>query len=154
MQCKSTIVSSIIYPAMRHCIERKSWRQVWCRLIYGYRRGLVCWSFPWRTREKGGEIMDGNSDVKALADALWVYFQPKVLEMMQAGVSFYRAQVVAEAGEGGRTITVQKPMDSTRLALPFVPSAQELKVGDQALVLVFGSPSNAIVLGDGVLGNL
>lgn len=97
--------------------------------------------------------MDGNEQMKDLAEALWVYFQPKVLELLRGGVSFYRAQVVAEAGEG-KTITVQKPMDSTRLALPFVPSAQELKVGDQALVLVFGSQSNAIVLGNGLLSNL
>lgn len=97
-------------------------------------------------------MADNNQAMKDLADALWVYFEEKVLALMQKGVTFYRARVVSAPAEG--RIIVQKPMESTQLSLPYVPSAATLEAGGQATVLEFGSPSNAIVVGDGMLQNL
>ncbi len=96
--------------------------------------------------------MSSNDQMKDLADGLWTYFRPKVAEMLRSEVSFFRAQVTA-APSGG-AIGVRKPLEDTTLSLPYVPSAASLGVGDQALVLVFGNQSNAIVLGDGLLQNL
>lgn len=66
-------------------------------------------------------------------------------------LSFFRAAVV---GVSGSSLQVQRPMDSTVLTLPRVGSASGLTTGDQCIVLVLGSMSNAIVLGDGMLSNL
>lgn len=96
--------------------------------------------------------MDTNQQMQDLADGLWAYFRPKVAEMLRNEVSFFRAQVIT-APSGG-SVGVRKPMEDTTLSLPYVPSAASLSVGDQALVLVFGNQSNAIVLGNGTLSNL
>jgi hypothetical protein len=49
---------------------------------------------------------------------------------------------------------VQRPFDSTIYDLPYVNSASGLAAGDNCMVFVFGSMSNAIVVGDGRLSNL
>lgn len=97
-------------------------------------------------------ITNQDQDMKALADNLWTYFEPKIKTMLSSGVSYYRAKVTAAAAGG--TITVQRPFDQTELALPYVSSAEALAVGDQCTVMVFGSQSNAVVLGNGTLSNL
>lgn len=101
---------------------------------------------------KAMKVMNNNQEIKALADNLWVYFEPKIKAMLSSGVSFYRAQITAAAANN--RITVQRPFDDTEISLPYVSSAAELPVGSQVTVLVLGSPSNAIVLGSGTLGNL
>lgn len=98
------------------------------------------------------QMNDTNQEMKALADNLWTYFEPKIKAMLSSGVSFYRAQITAAAANG--RITIQRPFDETALSLPYVSSAAELPVGSQVTVLVLGSASNAIVLGDGTLSNL
>ena len=97
-------------------------------------------------------ITNQDQDMKDLADNLWTYFEPKVKSLLSFGVSYYRAQVTQAASNG--TITVQRPFDQTQLALPYVSSAEGLEVGSQVTVMVFGSQSNAIVLGNGTLSNL
>lgn len=51
-------------------------------------------------------------------------------------------------------ILVQRPFDDTVLSLRFVPSAGNLAVNTPCFVLICGSMSNAIVLGDAALQNL
>lgn len=100
--------------------------------------------------------MDENLEVRALADALWRYFKPRVEEMLGSYVSFYRAQVTA-APSGGK-ITVRRPFDDTALSLPYVGSMASAAVGTQVVVAVFGKQKgntmNSVVLGDGTLTNL
>ena len=97
-------------------------------------------------------ITNQDQNMKDLADNLRTYFEPKIKSMLSSGVSYYRAQVTAAAAGG--TITVQQPFDQAQIALPYVSSAEGLEVGSQVTVLVLGSPSNAIVLGNGTLSNL
>lgn len=75
------------------------------------------------------------------------YVQPRLTRM----VSFYRASVTAPAS-GGK-ITVQQPYNAPQQVL-CAGSAEGLAAGDQCVVLVFGDPSNAIVLSDGTLSTL
>lgn len=96
--------------------------------------------------------MTNNQEMKTLADNLWTYFEPKVKAMLSSSVSFYRAQITAAAANN--RITVQRPFDDTEISLSYVSSAAELPVGSQVTVLVLGSPSNAVVLGNGTLSNL
>lgn len=103
---------------------------------------------------------DGNNEMKALADNLWTYFEPKIKAMMASNVSYFRAQVTATEANG--KITIQRPFDDTEMALPFVPSLggsdssgnPVLQVGDQVTVLSMGSLSNSIIIGTGTLSNL
>lgn len=92
--------------------------------------------------------MNQNADMKLLADQLWKYFEPKVKKLMSSQVSFFRAEVTAAPADG--TITVQRPFDDP-ITLPYTTSAEFLAVGDQATVFVFGSLSNAVVMGNGTL---
>lgn len=84
-----------------------------------------------------------------LADYIWKkHIAPKMAKNLQ----FYRA-VVTNAASGGK-IKVQRPFDSQIVALPYVGSAAGLIAGNQCIVLVLGSQSNSIVIGDGTLSNL
>lgn len=96
--------------------------------------------------------MSNNEDMKALADALWVYFEPKLRAHTQNNLSYFRAEVVAAAADG--KITVRKPFDNTTMQLPYVSSAASLAVGAQCVVLQLGSASNCIVAGNGMLSGL
>ena len=104
------------------------------------------------SQKKTSPVTNPDQDMQVLADNLWSYFEPKIKSLLSSGVSYYRAQVT-QAASGG-TITVQRPFDQTQLALPYVSSAEGLEVGRQVTVLVLGSQSNAIVLGNGTLSNL
>lgn len=96
--------------------------------------------------------MSGNEDMKALADALWVYFEPRIKSLTQNNLSYFRAEVVSAAANG--KITVRKPFDDTTMQLPYVSSAASLKAGAQCVVLQLGSASNCIVAGNGMLSGL
>ena len=97
--------------------------------------------------------MNQTGSMKAFADNIGRYIYDKfVVPKMANKVSYYRAEVTA-AASGGK-ITVQRPFDSASLSLPYVSSAASLAVGDQCIVIVLGSASNAIILGDGRLSNL
>ena len=87
-----------------------------------------------------------------LADNIGKYVMEKYVKPYLAlNVSFFRAKVTG-AASGGK-ITIQRPFDDP-IALPYVGSAAGLTVGSQCVVLVLGSMSNAIILGDGKLSNL
>ena len=95
-----------------------------------------------------------NNDVemKAFADALWTYFQPKIQDLISSNVWFFRAQVT-KAASGGK-ITVKRPFDE-EIALPYVSSMASASVGSQVTVFVLGSSlTNAVILGNGTLSNL
>lgn len=97
--------------------------------------------------------MNQTGSMKAFADNIGRYIYDKfVAPKMANKVSYFRAEVTATAS-GGK-ITVQRPFDTTSYALPYVGSAAGLAVGDQCIVMVLGSASNAIILGDGRLSNL
>lgn len=100
--------------------------------------------------------MDENLEVRALADALWRYFKPKVDEMLGSCIRYYRAETTAAPSDG--KITVQRPFDDTVLSLPYVGSMSGTTAGKQVVVAVFGKQNsntmNSIVLGDGLLTNL
>ena len=91
-------------------------------------------------------------EMQTLADALWVYFEPKIRSMLSNGVSYYRAVVTNKAANG--KITVQRPFDDTPIQLKYVHSIGSIAEGDQCTVAVFGDDSNAIIIGDGELTNL
>lgn len=97
--------------------------------------------------------MELTREMMELADNIGRYVAEKFLQpKMQNSVSFFMGQVCS-APSGGM-MDVQKPFDTTIYSLPFVPSAAGLSVGDKCTVLVFGSMTNAIILGDGALNNL
>lgn len=96
---------------------------------------------------------DVNAQMRQFADNMAKYVKKTVVDpAMQGAVQFFRAQVV-DAPSGGM-IQVKKPFDSTIMNLPYVYSARNLAGGDECIVLVLGSYSNCIVLGDGMLSSL
>ena len=96
---------------------------------------------------------DLTGAMKALADNIGKYVLEKhVRPAMKSAVRYYRAEVVSTAS-GGK-IGVKRPFDSTILSLPYVSSAAGLSVGDQCVVLVFGSTVNSVIIGNGSLSNL
>lgn len=97
--------------------------------------------------------MNNNDQIKIIADQLAEYmwekhFMPKITTMLR----FFRAEVVKSASNG--KIQIKKPLDDTILSLPYVGSAAALSAGSQCTVLVLGSYSNSIIIGDGTLSNL
>ena len=96
--------------------------------------------------------MSEPNALRSLADNLWTYFRARLRDDQRDLVRYYRAQVVSPAS-GGK-IQIQRPLDPSVIALPYVSSAAGLAAGDQCTVLVLGSSSNAIILGDGTLSNL
>ena len=96
---------------------------------------------------------DFTEAMKTIADNIGKYvLENYVKPYNKSAVRFYRAEVVT-AASGGK-IGVKRPFDTTTLNLPYVTSAAGLAVGDQCVVLVFGSPVNSYVIGDGSLSNL
>ena len=93
----------------------------------------------------GGDKVTNNTEMQALADALWEYFQEKVERMTSSNVWYFRAQVTRSAS-GGK-ITVRRPFD-TDIALPYVSSMAS------AAVVLGSSLTNAVIIGDGTLSNL
>lgn len=93
--------------------------------------------------------MSDNADMKALADALWNYFLPKLRTVQTDAVRFFRAVVVDNPG--GNRLTVQRPFETTTMTLPCLNALASASVGQQVTVFVFGSLSNAMVMGTGSL---
>lgn len=87
--------------------------------------------------------------MKQLVDNLWRYFEPKIEKKMHSAIRYYRAEVTDNPG--GSRLTVQRPLD-TAVTIPCVDCMAGASVGDQVLVMVFGSGRNAnnsVVVGDG-----
>lgn len=98
-------------------------------------------------------MKDCSESMCEFADNLAEYIWNKhIAPKMSKNLQFYRA-VVTNAPSGGK-IKVQRPFDSQIVALPYVGSAAGLTAGEQCTVLMLGSQSNSIVIGDGKLSNL
>ncbi|MBQ1776842.1 MAG: hypothetical protein II266_04760 [Clostridia bacterium] len=96
--------------------------------------------------------MNENEAMQTMAEGIWQYLKPKIERMTARNVSYFRATVTAAAADG--KIAVRKPRENKDILLPYVTSAAGLAVGDQCTVLVFGSASNAFIVGDGTLSGL
>lgn len=93
-----------------------------------------------------------NESMQVLADQMADYMWNKHYGQKMSGVvRFYRAEV-KEAANNGK-IGIARPYETTTTYLPYVTSASGLAVGEQCVVLVFGSDSNAFIVGDGKLTN-
>lgn len=96
---------------------------------------------------------DVNAQMRQFADNMAKYVKKTVVDpAMEGAVRFFRAKVVA--GPSGGKIQVQKPFDSTVMNLPYASSVRNLTTDDECIVLVLGSYSNCVVVGDGMLSNL
>lgn len=94
-----------------------------------------------------------NQAMLEIAENLWNgYLKKRVQDMLTNQVSYFKAAVVSPISEG--KITVHRPFDDINLSLPCAGSAAALKAGDMCLVLVFGSMSNAYVIGSADLSTL
>ena len=91
--------------------------------------------------------MSEAEQMKVLADQIWYYFQPKVKDMLRTSVSYFRAQVVTNPGDG--TLEVKRPSDTTTMTLPCTSAVSGAAVDDQVIVFVLGDLSNAVVVSDG-----
>lgn len=96
--------------------------------------------------------MNDTENMKILADQLFLYMKPKIEAMMQSSVSYFRAQVVSNPGSN--TLEVQRAFDTTTMTLPCTTSISGAVAGDQVIVLVLGSLSNAVVISDGKMTTL
>jgi len=97
--------------------------------------------------------MELTREMKELADNIGRYVTERFLKpKLASSVSFFIGKVQTAPSAG--VVVVQRPFDSTSYSLPYVSSASSLSVGDKCMVFVFGSMSNAIVMGDGRLSNL
>ena len=97
--------------------------------------------------------MELTRELKEFADNIGRYVTEKFLKPKLANtVSYFIARVVTAPSAG--VVVVQRPFDTATLSLPYVSSASSLSVGDNCMVFVFGSMSNAIVMGDGKVSNL
>lgn len=93
-----------------------------------------------------------NEEMLKLANNLGEYIWAKCIKpRMENAVTFYRAKVTSAASSGKMGVT--QPF-SDEIQLPYVGSAATLTVGQQCVVVQFGSASNAVVLGDATLSNL
>ena len=97
--------------------------------------------------------MELTREMKELADNIGRYVMEKFLRPRLANSVSYFIGKVKTAPSGG-VVVVKRPFDSTDYTLPYVSSASGLSVGDNCMVFVFGSMSNAIVMGDGKVSNL
>jgi hypothetical protein len=88
-------------------------------------------------------------NMRVFADQLWKYMVPKLRKLFSSNVSYFRAQVVSNPGDG--TLVIQRPVETGTLTLPCVDSVAHAQPGQQVVALVMGSLSNAIVVGDGTL---
>ena len=94
----------------------------------------------------------GESQIREIADVLWEYILKKHLKSyLSDSVCYYRAEVTT--APANNMIGVTRPYDD-EVFVPYAGSASSLTVGAQCVVLVFGDPSNAIVLADGTLSTL
>lgn len=93
-----------------------------------------------------------NEEMLKFANNLGEYIWAKCIKpRMENAVTFYRAKVTTAARSGKMGVT--QPF-SDEIQLPYVGSAANLTVGQQCVVVQFGSASNAVVLGDATLSNL
>lgn len=93
--------------------------------------------------------MNDMENMRVFADQLWKYMVPKINAKLSSNVSYFRAQVVSNPGDG--TLVIQRPLENGTLTLPCTAAASNAQPGQQVVALVMGSLSNAVVVGDGML---
>ena len=91
--------------------------------------------------------MNDMEDMRVFADQLWKYMVPKLKSMFASNVSYFRAQVVSNPGDG--TLVVSRPLENGTLTLPCTTAMSGATTGQQVTVLVMGNLSNAVVVADG-----
>lgn len=97
--------------------------------------------------------MDENRDMKALAENLWSYYEPKIKEMIGPYMKMIRGTVTTRASGGVMGVTF--PFDNTELKLPYASSISGAALGATVWVACPAtSLSNGVVIGDGKLSNL
>lgn len=102
-------------------------------------------------------MSNNQKDIKELADNLWVYFKPKIAEMLSDKISFYRAYITTpfDNQTNPTTIGIKRPFDTQEIFLPFVDTMKQAEINSQVTVMVFGKNNvNAIIIGDGSLSNI
>lgn len=78
-----------------------------------------------------------------LAGLLWTrYLRKRVREELNHELNGYKAEVVANNGDG--TLTVKRPFENTTLTLKAASSVSGAAVGDQVLVVGIGDKSKAL----------
>lgn len=99
--------------------------------------------------------MDANTLMKQFADNMAKYAKKTKTEPEMGNVvRMFRARIISVNVQDG-IIDVQRPFDETVMSLPCIGSYRySADVGDECVVMYFGSLSNAIVIGDGSLSNL
>ena len=91
--------------------------------------------------------MNDMENMRVFADQLWKYMVPKLDSKFESNVSYFRAQVVLNPGDG--TLVVSRPLENGTLTLPCTTAMSGATTGQQVTVLVMGSLSNAVVVADG-----
>lgn len=86
-------------------------------------------------------------NMRVFADQLWKYMVPKLDSKFASNVSYFRAQVVSNPGDG--TMVIQRPVETGTLTLPCTTAMSGATTGQQVTVLVMGNLSNAVVVADG-----
>ena len=85
-----------------------------------------------------------NSDMKALADGLYAYFEPKIKDLVKPYLKLWRAQVVTAPADG--KIGVQFPFESDTITIPYTEWASTAEVGNSVWVAApYTDLSNAVV---------
>ena len=94
-----------------------------------------------------------NSEMKALADNLWKYFEPKVKAATRDCLRMEKATVVSAPTDG--KIGVRFPFDETTLLLPYASSLSNLTAGSSVWVgIPYSDLSNGVVMFDATFQNL
>lgn len=97
--------------------------------------------------------MSDNEQMRVLAQQLWKnYMEPQVDKKLALAVKYFRAEVVSNPGDN--TLEVKRPLDATTMTLPCTNGMTGAEEGDQCVVFVFGSLSNAVVVSDGMFRSL
>lgn len=97
--------------------------------------------------------MSDNEQMRVLAQQLWKnYMEPQVDKKLALAVKYFRAEVISNPGDN--TLEVKRPLDATTMTLPCTNGMTGAEEGDQCVVFVFGSLSNAVVVSDGMFRSL
>ena len=91
-----------------------------------------------------------NLSMRDFAENLWQYMLPRLKNEFSSAVSYYRAVITKNNGDG--TLTIQRPYDSERI-VHAVSAMSGAQAGTQVVVLVFGSGAqrNEVVISDGAI---
>lgn len=98
--------------------------------------------------------MDEQKTLAEFASNLWSnYIDRKVSDKLLTSVSYFRAEVVSNNGDG--TLRVQRPFDEEILVNTSYATAQ-IETGAQVIVLVFGGTNamNYVAVSEGNGNNL